>query len=78
MTDLDRYLTDEVVEKAARAQWECEWPDRPWEKAPDDIRDFYTSSARVALEDALPSIIPKAKADALREDSSSTPPEEER
>ena len=66
MSDLDRYLTDEVVEKAARAEWESEWPDRPWEKTPDDLRDFYMSVARTSLSAVLPDIIRQAKAEALR------------
>lgn len=67
MSDLDRYLTDEVVEQAARAEWEREWPDRPWERAPDDVRDFYMSVARISLSIVLPDIIQQAKAEAWDE-----------
>ena len=65
MSDLDRYLTDEVVEKAASAEWGYEWPDRPWEKTPDDLQDFYRSAARVNLSTVLPDIIQQALRDAL-------------
>ena len=67
MSDLNRYLTDEAVEKAARAEWEHEWPERSWERAPLDIQDFYTSVARAALSAVLPDIIQQAKAEVLRE-----------
>lgn len=67
MTDIDRYLTEEVAEKAARAEWEHEWPERSWEKAPDYIREDYMITARAALSDVLPEIIQQAKAEALRE-----------
>lgn len=67
MSDIDRYLTDEVAEKAARAvaEWEHEWPE--WEGAPDYIREDYMITARAALSAALPDIIRQAKVEALAE-----------
>lgn len=74
MSDIDRYLTEEVAEKAARAEWEHEWPERAWEKAPDNIRDFYISAELAALSTVLPGIIQKAKAEALRDAAGSPIP----
>lgn len=67
MSDLDRYLTEEAVEKAARTEWEYEWPERSWDDEPDDLRDFYISVARASLTAVLPDIIQQAKAEVLRE-----------
>lgn len=74
MSDIDRYLTDEVVEKAARAEWEHEWPERSWERAPFANQDFYKSVAHTSLSAVLPAIIQKAKAEALRDAASSPIP----
>ena len=67
MSDLDQYLTDELVERAARVEWEYEWPDWSWERMPDNLRDFYMSIVRAALSAVLPGIIRQAKAEAWDE-----------
>lgn len=67
MSDLDQYMTDEVVEKAARAEWERKWVDRPWDGAPDDLRSLCLSFTRASLSAVLPDIIQKAKAEAWDE-----------
>lgn len=67
MTDLSRYMTDAVVDKSARAEWEYEWADRSWESTPDDFREFYVGVARASLSAVLPDIIKQAKAEVLRD-----------
>ena len=63
MSDLDRYLTDEAVEKAARALW-----DEPgWEQATHEQRQHHREAAERALTAVLPDIIQQAKAEALRD-----------
>ena len=51
---------DEMVEKAARAMWDHDWPDKPWESLPDDLADYYRSSTRTTLESVAPLIAAKA------------------
>lgn len=53
MSDL---ITDEMVETAAAAQWHYDCPDREFRREPDDLKDFYHNSARVALEAVAPRI----------------------
>ena len=64
MTDL---ITDAMVEKAAKAAHDCEWPDRPWVKEPIDMALRYRRCARAALEAAAPLIAAKALQDAADE-----------
>lgn len=57
-------VTDEAVERAARAEWDHDFVHAPWEGAPDDVRDYYRDSARAALTDAAPLIAAQALKDA--------------
>ena len=71
MTDLDRYLTDEIVEKAAKELYE-QWVSRDSETrmfAPmwhslGSVKSGWLRDARTALEAAAPGIVQQAKADA--------------
>ena len=54
MSDL---ITDEMVEIAARAMWDHDWP---WESLPDNLADYYRSSTRATLESVTPLIAAKA------------------
>ncbi|WP_040281365.1 hypothetical protein [Tessaracoccus massiliensis] len=58
----DDYLTDEAVEKAAKALYED-----GWEGAGRDARQYHREAAERALSAALPDIIRQAKAEALRD-----------
>ena len=62
MTDIDRYLTDEAVEQAAKALYED-----GWEGAGRDARQYHREAAERALSAVLPGIIRQAKAEAWRE-----------
>lgn len=62
MTDIDRYLTDEVVEKAAKTMADDWDPDR-YPVLATMFRDY----ARTALAAVLPDIIQQAKAEAWDE-----------
>ena len=53
-------ITDEMVETTAEAQWRYDWPLREFHREPDDIQDYYRTSARVALETVAPLIAAKA------------------
>ena len=64
MSDL---ITDEMVETTAEAQWRYDWPLREFHREPDDIQDYYRTSARVALETVAPLIAAKALRDAADE-----------
>jgi len=61
MTDL---ITDEMVEAAAKAGWNRDWPDKSWESIPDELADYYRSSTRATLEAAAPHIAAQALRDA--------------
>lgn len=56
MTDLDRYLTDEVMDKASRAAWPL-----------TGYQESRMEKARIALTAVLPDIIQQAKAEAINE-----------
>ena len=47
---------NEIVEIAARANWNHDWPDKPWESIPDDLADYYRSNTRAVLEAAATSV----------------------
>ena len=64
---MNEYITDEMIDLAARTEWMHEWPNRPWEKVPDDLADHYRDCSRLALETAAPLIAAKALRDAAKE-----------
>ena len=47
-------IYDDMVEEAAKARWNHDWPDKPWENTPDELADYYRSSTRATLEAAAP------------------------
>ena len=55
---------DELIEKMARAAWECptgwESEDEKWESLPDSIRSDWIGYARAAL-DALEDTVPNVR-----------------
>ena len=57
MSDL---ITDEMVEIAARAMWDHDWPDKPWESLPDNLAYYYRSRTRATLESVVLLIAAKA------------------
>ena len=61
MSDL---VTDAMVETAAAAQWNYDWPHREFRREPDDLQDFYRNSARAGLEAVATLIAAKALEDA--------------
>ena len=67
MSDLDRYLTVEAVEKAARAIYESERMATPWRDAPGEDQSWFTGQSRAALSAVLPDMIRRAKAEAWDE-----------
>lgn len=56
MSDLDRYLTDEVVDKASKAAWPL-----------TGYQDSRMEKARAALAAVLPDLLRQAKAEAWEE-----------
>lgn len=48
-------ITDEMVERAAKAIERKAWPDRPWRKIYESARERFRDAARAALKAALDS-----------------------
>ena len=60
---MNEYITDEMIDLAARTEWTHEWPNRSWEKVPADLADYYRECSRHALEAVAPLIAAKALRD---------------
>ena len=63
-------ITDEMVEAAARAEWESYAPTLdggPWEDLTEAQREAWREGVEVALAAAIPLVTPGIKAEALRE-----------
>ena len=64
------YVTDEMVETAARAEWDHYKPDLdggPWEDLTEAQRASWREGVEVVLAAAIPLVTPAIKAEALRE-----------
>ena len=64
------YVTDEMVETAARAEWDRYKPDLdggPWEGLTEAQRASWREGVEVVLAAAIPLVTPAIKAEALRE-----------
>ena len=64
------YVTDEMVETAARAEWESYAPTLdggPWEDLTEAQREAWREGIESVLAAALPLVTPGIKAEALRE-----------
>ena len=71
MSDLDRYLTDAMVEAAAKARWDYDCAESgdttEWDMRYPSFREFDIDAMRAALEAVVPDIIQQAKAEAWDE-----------
>ena len=64
------YVTDEMVETAARAEWDRYKPDLdggPWEELTEAQRASWREGVEVVLAAAIPLVTPAIKAEALRD-----------
>lgn len=70
MSDLDRYLTDDLIERAAIAAYDemqhPNWRAPLWDEIDEHGRERFLNAARASLSAVLPDIIQQAKAEALR------------
>ena len=67
---MSELVTDEMVEIAARAEWDHYKPDLdggPWEDLTEAQREAWREGVEVVLAAAIPLVTPAIKAEALRE-----------
>lgn len=67
MTDLDRYLTDDLVERTMRALYTYEELEHPFESLTRHDLGWLEGQARASLSAVLPDIIQQAKEEAWDE-----------